>query len=225
MNVRMLMCPSLCTVTSSRWRLLVHIVQQVSNACSADGGTGQPGHSLPAHGAGGERVRLRGDCGLLRPNLSLPRKGNAPGSTLGAQWRDDGGQKDGAAGVYELCLLGTDCVLWSDGHRRLPVDRCQQVEDTAGVFLSPELVCQPVPIRHTDRPVSEGSVFAACKVSVNQRSKQAFANPCSTVMSYLFSLFSLPAWLPFLSTPLHTHSHTHTHTAMVSARNGRNSTK
>lgn len=64
-------------------------------------------------------------------------------------------------GVHEFCVLGTDCLLRPDRPGRLTVHRRRQVQDTARLFLSAELVRRSVSLRHSDCPISARSVHDA----------------------------------------------------------------
>lgn len=67
----------------------------------------------------------------------------------------------GRPGVHELRVLGADRVLRPDRAGRHAVHRCGQIEDSARVLLSAELVRRSVSVRDSDGAVSARFVRAA----------------------------------------------------------------
>ena len=80
------------------------------------------------------------------------------------QGRDDHSEEDGASGLHGFHLLGAHSLLLVDRPGRIPFDRSHEVEDTPRLLLSPQLMCEPLPVCHHDGAVQEGLLHVAVQV-------------------------------------------------------------
>ncbi|XP_026851243.1 follicle-stimulating hormone receptor isoform X4 [Drosophila persimilis] len=130
----------------------------------ADGKPRRIRHCLPYCHTRVQRCRLLHHSRVLCSDLSIagPRDASRTPEESG---RDERGQENGTAGLYQLCLLVAHCLLWPHRPGGLSADQRYQIQDITSILLSIELVRGSLSVCHTNVAVSPGPVHPAVEVS------------------------------------------------------------